>query len=83
MLLTPLSLTRFRAPSTVRRAVPSPGVGTQFFILALAQLLLGGIGTFYPYNRGAMKTSIVIIYVLTCCASRPLLRCASETGHGG
>jgi len=61
---------RVRAPSSgwpLHMLPLSLGVGTQFFILALAQLLLGGIGTFYPYNRGAMKTSIVIIYVLTCC----------------
>ena len=47
---------------------PPPGAGTQFFILFLSLLALGGVGTYYPYNRGAMKTSIVIIYVVTSCA---------------
>jgi hypothetical protein len=43
------------------------GVGSQFVILSLCLLVLGGVGTYYPYNRGAMKTSIVVIYVITSC----------------
>ena len=54
------------------------GAGTQFLVLTACLLILGGMGLYYPYSRGAMKTSIVVIYAITSSAfsssfSNPLI----------
>ncbi|CAA6667026.1 unnamed protein product [Spirodela intermedia] len=41
------------------------GSGTQLLALALLIFLLAQIGVFYPYNRGACFTALVLIYALT------------------
>ncbi|KAH7405226.1 hypothetical protein KP509_15G061600 [Ceratopteris richardii] len=41
------------------------GSGTQLFMLSIFIFMLAIIGVFYPYNRGALYSALVIIYVLT------------------
>lgn len=41
------------------------GSGAQLFTLAMFIFLLALVGVFYPYNRGALFTALVVIYALT------------------
>lgn len=41
------------------------GSGTQLLALALFIFMLALVGVFYPYNRGALYTALVVIYALT------------------
>jgi ABC-type lipoprotein release transport system permease subunit len=41
------------------------GAGTQIFVVVLCVFLLSLVGTFYPYNRGAMLSACVVLYALT------------------
>ncbi|KAK9120470.1 hypothetical protein Syun_018087 [Stephania yunnanensis] len=41
------------------------GSGSQLLVLAMFIFLLALVGTFYPYNRGALFSALVIIYALT------------------
>ncbi|KAJ4958471.1 hypothetical protein NE237_025582 [Protea cynaroides] len=41
------------------------GSGTQLLALAFFIFLLALVGVFYPYNRGAFFTALVVIYALT------------------
>lgn len=41
------------------------GTGTQILVVVLSVFLLSLIGTFYPYNRGAMLSACVVLYALT------------------
>ncbi|KAI3869744.1 hypothetical protein MKW98_030925 [Papaver atlanticum] len=41
------------------------GSGTQLLALAMFIFLLALVGVFYPYNRGALFTALVVIYALT------------------
>eukprot|EP00245_Coleochaete_scutata_P002916 TRINITY_DN14158_c0_g1_i1.p1 TRINITY_DN14158_c0_g1~~TRINITY_DN14158_c0_g1_i1.p1 ORF type:complete len:653 (-),score=99.92 TRINITY_DN14158_c0_g1_i1:950-2722(-) len=41
------------------------GSGSQLLALALFVFLLALVGVFYPYNRGALNTALVVIYALT------------------
>uniref|UniRef100_A0A1D1XZ19 Transmembrane 9 superfamily member n=1 Tax=Anthurium amnicola TaxID=1678845 RepID=A0A1D1XZ19_9ARAE len=41
------------------------GSGTQLLALAIFIFLLALVGVFYPYNRGAFFTALVVIYALT------------------
>nr|XP_019705818.1 transmembrane 9 superfamily member 2 [Elaeis guineensis] len=41
------------------------GSGTQLLTLAMFIFLLALVGVFYPYNRGALFTALVVIYALT------------------
>jgi len=41
------------------------GSGTQLFTLAIFIFMLALVGVFYPYNRGALYTALVVIYALT------------------
>lgn len=41
------------------------GSGTQLLALALSIFVLALVGVFYPYNRGALYSALVIIYALT------------------
>ncbi|KAK9756075.1 hypothetical protein RND81_01G071500 [Saponaria officinalis] len=38
---------------------------TQLFTLTIFIFLLALVGVFYPYNRGALFTALVVIYALT------------------
>ncbi|KAJ8540401.1 hypothetical protein K7X08_030320 [Anisodus acutangulus] len=41
------------------------GSGTQLFTLTIFIFILSLVGVFYPYNRGALFTALVVIYALT------------------
>eukprot|EP00741_Cyanophora_paradoxa_P001117 tig00000459_g1077.t1 len=41
------------------------GAGTQIFCLTLALFFLALVGVFYPYNRGALYTAMIVLYALT------------------
>ncbi|XP_010554368.1 PREDICTED: transmembrane 9 superfamily member 2 [Tarenaya hassleriana] len=41
------------------------GSGTQLFTLTVFIFMLALVGVFYPYNRGALFTALVVIYALT------------------
>ncbi|KAJ7542477.1 hypothetical protein O6H91_10G108300 [Diphasiastrum complanatum] len=41
------------------------GCGTQLLALAVFIFMLALVGVFYPYNRGALYTALVVIYALT------------------
>lgn len=41
------------------------GSGTQLLVLAVFIFLLALVGVFYPYNRGALFTALVVIYSVT------------------
>lgn len=41
------------------------GSGTQLLALAMCIFMLALVGVFYPYNRGALYTALVVIYALT------------------
>ncbi|XP_074564264.1 transmembrane 9 superfamily member 2-like [Curcuma longa] len=41
------------------------GSGTQLFALTIFIFLLALVGVFYPYNRGALFTALVVVYALT------------------
>lgn len=55
----------FRFPSHKTWLSAILGVGAQFLAVGTGILLLGGIGLYYPYNRGSMKTSLVVLYAIT------------------
>eukprot|EP00899_Mesostigma_viride_P015679 jgi/Mesvir1/24111/Mv10831-RA.2 len=41
------------------------GTGTQLLIMTLFIFFLALVGVFYPYNRGALYTAIIVLYALT------------------
>ena len=41
------------------------GSGTQLFTLSIFIFMLALVGVFYAYNRGALYTTLVVIYALT------------------
>ncbi|XP_078442239.1 transmembrane 9 superfamily member 2-like [Wolffia australiana] len=55
----------FRFPEHKSLFAAVLGSGTQLFALTLFIFLLSLVGVFYPYNRGALFTALVIIYALT------------------
>lgn len=55
----------FRFPGHRMMLSSMLGTGTQLLVLMVCLLFLGGMGLYYPYSRGAMKTSIVIIHAIT------------------
>jgi len=40
---------------------------TQIFYLSLFVFGLALVGMFYPYNRGALYSAIIVLYALTAC----------------
>ncbi len=40
---------------------------SQLFYLALFIFVLALVGVFYPYNRGALYTALIVLYALTAC----------------
>ncbi|TMW90366.1 hypothetical protein EJD97_015822 [Solanum chilense] len=55
----------FRYPSHKSLMAAALGSGTQLFTLTIFIFLLSLVGVFYPYNRGALFTALVVIYALT------------------
>ncbi|KAM7515908.1 hypothetical protein LguiA_005491 [Lonicera macranthoides] len=55
----------FRYPKHKSLFAAALGSGTQLFILAIFIFILALIGVFYPYNREALFTVLVVIYALT------------------
>lgn len=39
--------------------------GMQLFVLAICIFMLACIGAFYPYNRGALYTALIVLYAAT------------------
>ncbi|KAK6926575.1 Nonaspanin (TM9SF) [Dillenia turbinata] len=55
----------FRYPPYISLFCAILGSGTQFFTMACFLFVLSFVGVLYPYNRGALCTSLVVSYVLT------------------
>ncbi|XP_022638975.1 transmembrane 9 superfamily member 2 isoform X2 [Vigna radiata var. radiata] len=55
----------FRFPKHKSLFAASLGSGTQLFTLTIFIFMLALVGVFYPYNRGALFTALVVIYALT------------------
>lgn len=55
----------FRFPKYKSLLAASLGCGTQLFTLTTFIFILALVGVFYPYNRGALFTALVVIYALT------------------
>lgn len=55
----------FRFPKNKSLFSAALGTGTQLFVLTTFIFLLALVGVFYPYNRGALFTALVVIYALT------------------
>ncbi|CAG7895084.1 unnamed protein product [Brassica rapa] len=55
----------FRFPKHKSLFAASLGSGTQLFTLTIFIFMLSLVGVFYPYNRGALFTALVVIYALT------------------
>ncbi|KAM7529432.1 hypothetical protein LguiB_032842 [Lonicera macranthoides] len=55
----------FRYPKHKSLFAAALGSGTQLFTLAIFIFVLALVGVFYPYNRGALFTALVVIYALT------------------
>ncbi|GAB4820480.1 hypothetical protein N2152v2_007526 [Parachlorella kessleri] len=55
----------FRFPPHLNLFAAVVGTGTQILVLAFAIFALSLLGTYHPYNRGALLTSCVVLYALT------------------
>ncbi|KAJ6834665.1 transmembrane 9 superfamily member 2-like [Iris pallida] len=55
----------FRFPKYKSLFAAVIGSGTQLLALTIFIFLLALVGVFYPYNRGALLTALVVIYALT------------------
>nr|XP_009592973.1 transmembrane 9 superfamily member 5 [Nicotiana tomentosiformis] len=55
----------FRCPSNMPLLCAVLGAGTQLLTLFCCLFVLAFLGVLYPYNRGTLLTSLVIIYTLT------------------
>ncbi|CAN4100771.1 unnamed protein product [Withania somnifera] len=55
----------FRCPSSTPLLCAVIGAGTQLLTLFCCLFILAFLGVVYPYNRGALLTSLFIIYTLT------------------
>jgi len=55
----------FRFPKNNSLISACLGSGTQLFTLTIFIFILALVGVFYPYNRGALFTALVVIYALT------------------
>ncbi|KAG6625463.1 hypothetical protein CIPAW_16G098800 [Carya illinoinensis] len=55
----------FRYPKYKSLFAAALGSGSQLFTLTLFIFVLALVGVFYPYNRGALFTALVVIYALT------------------
>ncbi len=73
----------FRFPPSRSIFCAFVGTGTQLLVLCFCVFGLALVGAFYPYNRGAMFTALIVLYALTagalgmlCCA-----RCDAHALH--
>lgn len=55
----------FRFPRARSLFCAAVGSGTQLLVLSFCVLSLSLLGAFYPYNRGAMFTALIVFYALT------------------
>ena len=55
----------FRFPQYPNLFCAIIGCGTQILVMVLCVFLLSLVGVFYPYNRGALLTALVVLYALT------------------
>ncbi|KAF3439443.1 hypothetical protein FNV43_RR17721 [Rhamnella rubrinervis] len=55
----------FRYPSNLSLFCAILGTGTQLLTLVCILFLLAFFGVLYPYNRGALFTSLVLVYTIT------------------
>jgi len=55
----------FRFPALNSLFCATIGTGTQLFTMTLCVFMLALVGVFYPYNRGALLTAIIVLYALT------------------
>ncbi|KAJ6684129.1 hypothetical protein OIU85_007785 [Salix viminalis] len=55
----------FRYPKYKSLLAAAVGSGTQLCTLTIFIFMLALVGVFYPYNRGALFTALVLIYALT------------------
>ena len=55
----------FRFPPHLNLFCAVVGTGTQILVMALLIFGMSLLGTYYPYNGGAMLTSVVVFYALT------------------
>ncbi len=55
----------FRFPPYLNLFCAVVGTGTQILVLAFAIFGISLLGTYHPYNRGALLTSCVVLYALT------------------
>ncbi|CAI8586084.1 unnamed protein product [Vicia faba] len=55
----------FRYPRFKALFAAALGIGSQLFTLVIFIFMLALVGVFYPYNRGALFTALVVIYALT------------------
>ncbi|KAF8031505.1 LOW QUALITY PROTEIN: hypothetical protein BT93_D0657 [Corymbia citriodora subsp. variegata] len=54
----------FRFPEHKSLFAAAVGSGVQLFTLTMFIFILALVGVFYPYNRGALLTALVVIYAL-------------------
>jgi hypothetical protein len=59
----------FRPPPRRALFAAFVGTGTQMLALAAFVFALALVGTFYPYNRGALFTALIVLYALTACVA--------------
>ncbi len=55
----------FRFPPHYNLFSAMMGVGAQILVMAMCIFALALVGIFYPYNRGGLLSSCVILYALT------------------
>ena len=55
----------FRFPAQKNVFCALVGTGAQLFTLSIFIFILACIGIFYPYNRGALYTALIVLYSLT------------------
>mmetsp|Transcript_12122 Transcript_12122/g.21462 ORF Transcript_12122/g.21462 Transcript_12122/m.21462 type:complete len:587 (-) Transcript_12122:544-2304(-) len=55
----------FRSPPHVNLFSAMMGVGTQMLFIAMCIFGIALLGAFYPYNRGGLLSSCVVLYALT------------------
>ncbi|GMH35994.1 hypothetical protein BSKO_03862 [Bryopsis sp. KO-2023] len=55
----------FRFPQQKMLFCAFVGTGSQLFFLAIFIFFLALVGVFYPYNRGALYSALVVLYALT------------------
>ncbi len=73
----------FRFPPFLNLFCAVVGTGTQILVLAFAIFGISLLGTYHPYNRGALLTSCVVLYALTAGAPGAGRGVGNWPGGGG